>query len=130
MIHRSKCPLLSGYTVRWCHDIPIVDGDAQMDKADDRSRDFTTLDKATAFALKMAQTAVFGYAKIAEFRMEPVDPQYTNVLEREYAPPTRPWSRKTARSHHSNEHHLHRHCTLPRLRVRCGHARTSFYNTP
>jgi hypothetical protein len=84
MIHRSKCRLLSGYTVMWCHDIPIVDDDAQMDEADDRSKDFTTLESATAFAQKIAHTAVFGYAKIVEFRMEPVDPDYPNVLEREY----------------------------------------------
>lgn len=84
MIHRSKCRLLSGYAVRWCHNIPIVDGEAQMDDADDRVKDFATLEQATEFAKQIALTAEFGYAKVVEFQMVPVGAEYPNVLEREY----------------------------------------------
>lgn len=84
MIHRSKCKLFAGFQCHWITEIPIVDGEAQLDDAKHAYRSVGSLDEAYKCAKENAAQAEFRVVHITEFVMRPVSRQFPNVLEMEY----------------------------------------------
>jgi len=67
---------MKGYEVEWCSDVPVIDGDAQLDDARMHFKDFplNQKDKAVAFAKEKLKVDWFGSVRITEFFMERLSP--------------------------------------------------------
>ena len=71
--------LMKGWEVEWCSEVPLVDGENDLDAADMRYRDFP-LDKkeeAMAFAKEKLEIDYFGSVRINEFELVPLYPGLT-----------------------------------------------------
>lgn len=81
--------LMKGWEVEWCSDVPVIDGDAQLDDAKMHFKDFP-LDKkaeAVAFAKEKVKDDWFGSVRITEFEMVPYEPGYPGLCREHVGQP-------------------------------------------
>jgi len=75
---------MTGFEVEVCTELPVIDGEAQMDDAKFNYSKFATLSAARKYAKEAFPGTPFGCAMIRGFRMEPISDEYPNVLEKEH----------------------------------------------
>lgn len=72
---KSKTLIKSGWEVEWCANLPRNEfGDADIDNADFRTRDFSEQAKALDFAREMLSKDAFGSVRVTPFEMEEYEP--------------------------------------------------------
>jgi hypothetical protein len=75
--------LLKGYEVEWCKGVPVDEesGDADLDAADMRIKDFADLEAARRFARKKLPEDWFGSVRITPFELQPYEPGYPGLCK-------------------------------------------------